>query len=93
MSDSSAATKPISSYYQGVRGISGPKRQMFGSGSNSNAIKLSTTEFEGQCKELKCHIINCGELKHVEVYNTTTEEIVSYVRSAYKDGGRSLHRQ
>ena len=42
--------------------------------------------FDGRCDELEGHIFDCGQPKHANLYNTTMEEIINYIRLNFKEG-------
>ena len=62
--------------------LSGPRAQPI----NANGSVKKESGHTGHGGGLEGHIIDCGQPKHADLYNTTMEEIVNYVRIEFKDG-------
>ena len=43
-------------------------------------------KFDGRCDELKGFVLDCGQLRHAGVYNSTMDEIVNHIRTNLLSG-------
>ena len=64
----------------------GPRRQPYNAAARPAVARSAEHSGGGTGGGLEGHIIDCGQPKHADTYNTTMEEIVNHVRIEFKDG-------